>query len=82
MRSIDPQVRKAAKALGFERDLCEHCHGKGHLGRPGRPCICTGGQLYYPQRVENGTSARPLHFGKTDEQVLELWARTPSSKRE
>jgi hypothetical protein len=26
-------------------------------------------------------SERPLRSGKTDEQVLELWARMPSSKR-
>ena len=82
MSYIDPQVRKAAKVLGFERDLCEHCHGTGYIGRPVRPCICTGGHLYYPQRAEHALSERPLHFGKTDEQVLELWARKPSSKRE
>ncbi|MBI3801524.1 MAG: hypothetical protein HY268_31710 [Deltaproteobacteria bacterium] len=82
MSYIDPQVRKAAKDLGFERDTCEHCHGTGHIGRPVRPCICTGGHLYYPQRAENMSSERPFNFGKTDEQVLELWARRPSRKRE
>jgi hypothetical protein len=80
MSYIDPQVRKAAKDLGFERDTCEHCHGTGHLGRPVRPCSCTGGHLYYPQRAEPVIAERPFGFGKTDEQLLGLWARRPSKR--
>ena len=82
MTSIDPQVRRAAKDLGFERDTCEHCQGTGHSGRSLRPCVCTGGHLYYPRQAEHVSRARPFGFGKTDEQLLGLWARRPSSKKE
>lgn len=80
MTYIDPQVRRAAKALGFESDTCEHCQGTGHSGRTLRPCVCTGGKLYYPRQAEHGPRERPVGFGKTDEQVLGLWARQPSKK--
>ena len=82
MSYIDPQVRRAAKDLNYESDTCEHCQGMGHSGRSGRPCICTGGKLYYPRRIETGISERRFGFGKTDEQLLGLWAQRPSSKQE
>ena len=82
MSYIDPQVRRAAKVLNYESDTCEHCRGTEHIGTGLRPCICTGGRLYYPRRVETGSSERPLGFGKTDEQLLGLWARQPPRKKE
>jgi hypothetical protein len=82
MSYINPQVRRAAKDLNYESDTCEHCRGTGYLGRSSRPCICTGGKLYFPRRVETGDSDRAFGFGKTDEQLIDLWAQRPFSKKE
>jgi hypothetical protein len=82
MSYIDPQVRKAAKALNYESDTCEHCRGTGRLSRSLRPCVCVGGKLYYPQRIETGSGERPFGFGKTDEQLIDLWAQRPFDKKE
>ena len=82
MSHIDPQLRKAAKALNYESDTCEHCRGTGRLGGSLRQCICTGGKLYYPRRVETGSNERAFGFGKTDEQLIDLWAQQPFEKKE
>jgi hypothetical protein len=82
MSYIDPQVRRAAKELNYERHTCEYCQGTGYLRRPSQPCICMGGQLYYPQRVETGSSERSGGFGKTEEQLIDLWVRQPAKKKE
>jgi hypothetical protein len=82
MTYIDPQIRRAAKSLNYESDTCEHCQGTGHSGRTSRPCICTGGQLYYPRQTDNGSRERPFGFGQTEEQLLGLWARRPSRRRQ
>jgi hypothetical protein len=41
-----------------------------------------GGKLYYPQRIETGSGERPFGFGKTDEQLIDLWAQRPFDKKE
>ena len=82
MSYIDPQVRRAAKDLNYESNTCEHCHGTGQIGLRAHPCICTDGKLYYPRRAETGSSERPVGFGKTHEQLIDLWARQPFKKKE
>lgn len=71
------QIQKAAQALHYERDTCEYCRGTGRLGGSLRPCICTDGKLYYPQRIETGSGERAFGFGKTDEQLVDLWVQQP-----
>jgi hypothetical protein len=80
MSYVDPQIRRAAKDLNYESDTCEHCQGTGQFKRPLRPCICTGGNLYYPRRVETGSSERPFGFGRTDEQLIGLWVQRSFKK--
>ena len=82
MSYIDSQVRRAAKDLHYELDICEYCQGRGHLGGSLQPCHCIGGKLYYPQRVETGSKERAFGFGKTHEQLIDLWVQQPLWKKE
>jgi hypothetical protein len=75
------QLRIAARALHYESDICEQCWGTERLGGSLRPCICTGGKLYYPRRVETGSKERAFGFGKTDEQLIDLWVHQPLWKK-
>ena len=76
MRYINPQIQRAADALGYERHLCPHCQGRRCIDRnPSHPCLCLGGYLWYTTRGQGARRERPPSPGKTDEELLTLWAR-------
>jgi hypothetical protein len=76
MSYINPQVQRAANDLSYESDACEQCQGTKRIGsNPPRPCICMDGYLWYPKRGEDAIRERPINSGKTDKELLELWAQ-------
>jgi hypothetical protein len=83
-------LQQMADDLGYKRDLCEQCHGRGFLpprgdtnapdGRTGpSPCTCERGYLWYPKQDPN--VPRPLGVGITGFRLIQLMQQREASQR-